>query len=185
MRQVQGSEQHARDGKHDCICTYARPGSMVMESGPPLRVQLPACGWHIGFRALLDGRTIIEVTDCHGRIIGQVTSTRQPIWSIDAGWIRYSRHPGNDQQWLALAIGRATTATGQPTVTFTSSHRARHGTISSPASADSLWVFHDGLWVAVAPGRYTHVRLSARPTDRVRRLQQVFASEGVAGELPG
>lgn len=152
--------------------------SPVLQAGPPVQVRLPVGGWQVGFRAQPDGRTVIEVTDQDGSLIGLAASIRLPFLWIDAAWACYASGPGGARQWWSLAIGHVPVDAGQPTVTFTRrARRARHGRMAVPPEAvDGLWVVHDGLWVAAATGRYTRVRLTtARSAPRIRRLRLVTA----------
>jgi hypothetical protein len=144
------------------------PAAAAMQAGLPVRVRLPAGGWQVGFLVQPDGRTVVEVIDPSRSVAARVASAGSQVLSIDAGWV--GKGPG--RQWWALAIGRAPAAAGQPAVTFT--RNARRGRMAPPQEAvDGLWAIHDGLWVAAATGRYTHVRLAARSTTRVRRLRLV------------
>jgi hypothetical protein len=141
----------------------------------PVRVRLPAGGWQVGFRAQLDGRTVVEVTDPGGSLAGLVASTRLPVLSIDAGWSGCAHGLAGVRQWWALAIGHAPAGAGQPAVTFTRrARRARCGRMALPPEAvDGLWLAHDGLWVAAATGHYTHVRLTERSVTQVQPLRLV------------
>lgn len=150
-------------------------GPTVVPAGPPVRVRLPAGGWQVGFRVQPDGRTVVEVTDPAGSLAGLVTSTRLAVLSIDGGWSGSAPGLSGIRQWWALAIGHAPAGAGQPDVTFTRrTRRARRGrTALPPEAVDGLWLAHDGLWVAAATGRYTHVRLTAGSVAQVQRLRLV------------
>lgn len=141
-----------------------------MQAAPPVQVRLPAGGWQVGFRTRPDGRTVVEVTDPDGVLAGLVASAAVSILSIDAGWAGWARGPGGDRRWWALAIGHAPSAVGQPAVTFIR-RTGRDRLTLPPQKVDGIWLVQDGLWVAAASGRYTHVRLTARSVTRVRRLQ--------------
>jgi hypothetical protein len=138
-------------------------------------VRLPAGGWQVGFRARPDGRTAVEVTDPDGSLACMVNSIRLPLLSIDGGWVGCACGPPGGRQWWALAIGRVPAGAGRPAVAFTRrTRRARPGHLAMPPEAvDGLWVVHDGLWVAVAVGHYTHVRLTVPSVTRVQRLRLV------------
>ena len=150
-------------------------GPTVMLAGPLVQVRLPAGGWQVGFQVQREGRTVVEVTDPGGSLAGLVTSTRLPVVSIDAGWSGSASGLAGVKEWWALAIGHVPTRAGQPAVTFTRrTRRARRGRIAPlPEAVDGLWVAHDGLWIAAAAGRYTHVRLTARSVTQVQRLRLV------------
>jgi hypothetical protein len=138
----------------------------------PVQVRLPCGGWQVGFRTGPDGRTVVEVTDPDGALAGLAVGAVPPVpavLSIDAGWTGWTRDPGADRRWWALAIGHAPPAAGQPTVTFV--RRAGNDRLKPPQTVDGLWLVQDGLWVAAATGHYTHVRLTARSATRVQRLQ--------------
>ena len=161
-----------------------RTGPMVMRTGPPVRVRLPAGGWHVVFWAQPGGRTAVEVTDPAGSTIGWAASTLLPAVSIDAAWSGWVRGSEGSRQCWALAIGHAPAEPDQPTVTF--SRRTRGSRSALPReTVDGLWVAHDGLWVAATTGRYTHVRLTARSATHTRRLSLVMnppgGRDGVAG----
>lgn len=144
--------------------------AVVMRAGPPVQVRLPAGGWQVGFRTRPDGRTVVEVADPDGALAGLVASAAVSVLSIDAGWAGWARDPGGGRRWWALAIGHAPPAADQPVVTFI--RRTGRGRLKPPPqTVDGLWLVQDGLWVAAATGHYTHVRLTARSTTRVRRLQ--------------
>jgi hypothetical protein len=140
-----------------------------MQAVPPVQVRLSAGGWQVGFRTWPDGRTVIQVTDPDGALAGLVASGAVSVLSIDAGWAGWTRGPGGDRRWWALAIGHAPSAVGQPAVTFI--RRTGRDRLTLPQKVDGLWLVQDGLWVAAATGHYTHVRLAARSALRVRRLQ--------------
>jgi hypothetical protein len=145
--------------------------------GPPIRVRLPAGGWQVGFRVQRDGRTVVEVTDADGLLAGLVASSRLPILSIDAGWCGFSQGPAGGRRWWALAIGHVPAEAGQPSVTFTRRRsgipHGRRPSAALPRPVEGLWVARDGLWVAAAAGRYSLVRLTARSTTHLQRLQSV------------
>jgi hypothetical protein len=141
-----------------------------MQAGLPVQVRLPVGGWQVGFRTRPDGRTVVEVADPDGALAGLVASAAVSILSIDAGWAGWARDPGGGRQWWALAIGHASPAADQPAVTFI--RRTGRGRLKlPPQTVDGLWLVQDGLWVAAATGHYTHVRLTARSTTYLRRLQ--------------
>jgi hypothetical protein len=149
------------------LVTSTQP--MVIQAGPPIRVQLPAGGWHVEFWAQPYGHTAVQVTDPAGLPVGWVASALVPVVSIDAGWSGWIHGSGGSRQWWALAIGHAPTEPDRPTVTFT--RRTRRSRTALPLeTADGLWVAHDGVWVGATVGRYTHVRLTARSETRARRL---------------
>ena len=113
---------------------------------------------------------MVEVADPDGALAGLVASAAVSVPSIDAGWAGWARDPGGGRRWWALAIGHAPPAADQPAVTFI--RRTGRGRLKlPPQTVDGLWLVQDGLWVAAATGHYTHVRLAARSTTRVRRLQ--------------
>jgi hypothetical protein len=91
----------------------------VTRAGPQIRVQLPAGGWQVGFRAQHDGRTVIEVTGQDGSLAGLVASSRLPILSVDAGWCGAAREPAGGRRWWAPAIEHVPAGPDQPSVTFT------------------------------------------------------------------
>jgi hypothetical protein len=144
--------------------------SATMKAGLPIRMWLPCGGWRVGFLAWPDGRTAVEVTDLSGSVAYLVAGTGSPVVSIEAGWA------GNGGQWWALAIGRVPAEADRPSVIFTrGTRRARR---TPPQAVDGLWVVHDGLWIAAVTGRYTHVRLTAGATTRMRRLRLVTDPRG-------
>jgi len=144
--------------------------SAAVRAGLPVRMWLPDGGLQVGFLVRPDGRTAVEVTDSSGAVADLVASTGSPTLSIDGGWA------GNGGRWWALAIGRVPAEAGRPAVIFTrGTRRARR---TPPEAVDGLWVVHDGLWIAAVTGRYTHVRLTARSTTRIRRLRLVTDPRG-------
>jgi anti-sigma-K factor RskA len=137
----------------DPATRLSSPELAVTRAGPPLRVQLPAGGWQVGFRAQHDGRTVIEVTGQDGSLAGLVASSRLPILSVDAGWGGAAR---------------------EPSVTFTRRLPGARRTAARPDAVDGLWGTVDGLWAAAA-GRYTAVCCAAGPVTLTRRLRPVTA----------
>jgi hypothetical protein len=161
---------HRKEIFHDDAHAGPQHRAVVMQAGLPVQVRLPAGGWQVGFRTRPDGRTVVEVTDPDGALAGLVASATVSILSIDAGWAGWARDPGGGRRWWALAIGHAPPAADQPAVTFI--RWTGRGRLKLPPQAvDGLWLLQDGLWVAAAIGHYTHVRLTAKSTTRVRRLQ--------------
>jgi hypothetical protein len=145
--------------------------------GPPIRVQLPAGGWQVGFRVQRDGRTVVEVIDAGGTLVGLVASSRLPILSIDAGWRGCTRDPAGDRRWWALAIGHVPAEAGQPSVTFTRARGAlrpgRRPSAALPRPVEGLWIARDGLWVAAAAGHYSLIQLTTHSSTRLQRLHPV------------
>lgn len=129
-----------------------------------VRVRLPVGGWQVGFLVKPDGRTAVEVVDTDGWRTVLAVSTDQPMLSIDAGWVGFTADPHRGKRWWALAVGRTPAQARQPTVIFTRKASDR---------VDGLWVVHDGLWVAVATGEYTHVWLIGESGSHVKRLHAV------------
>jgi hypothetical protein len=145
----------------------------VSRADQPLRVRLPAGGWHVSFRAQHDGRTVIEVTGQGGSLVGLVVSSRLPTLSVDAAWGGAARKPDGGRRWWALAIGHGPDGQGQPSVTFTRRLPGARRTATRPDAVDGLWVIVDGLWVAAAAGRYAAVRCAAGPVTVTRPLTPV------------
>jgi hypothetical protein len=134
-----------------------------------------------------DGHTAVEVADPDGSLTGLVSSTLLPVLSIDAGWSGSACAHTGVKQWWALAIGHVPAGADQPAVTFIRrTLRPHRGRIALPPEAvDGLWVTHEGLWIAAAAGRYTHVRLTAGPVRQVRRLRLVADLPAAPGPLRG
>jgi hypothetical protein len=142
----------------------------MMPDWPMVQVRMPVGGWQLGLQAQPECRTLIEVTDSRGSLVGLIVSIQHQAPSIDEAWHGHVFGPSGRRQWWALAVGHAPTDEGQPTVTF--ARRTRHnGTTLLPESVDGLWLVHDGLWVAATTGRYTHVRLTTPSGTHVQRLR--------------
>jgi hypothetical protein len=141
---------------------------------PVVQVRLPVGGWRVGFHVQPDGRSLIEVTDPDGSLVGLVASSYEPVLSIAEAWTGHARSLGGCRQWWALAIGH-TPVEGWPTVSFTrrlgDSSRGRQ--IARLETVDGLWLVHDGVWVAVTTGHYSHVRLTLQAATCVRGLSMV------------
>jgi hypothetical protein len=145
-------------------------------SWPRVQVLLPVAGWRLAIQAQPESRTLIEVTSARGSLVGLVLSSQQPMAnSIDEAWHGHVCGAKGRRQWWALAIGHAPAGEGQLAVTFSRRRRGlSHCGTSLPLEVvDGLWLVHDGLWVAAAAGRYTHVRLVAQSATHVCRLRQV------------
>jgi hypothetical protein len=149
---------------------------------PQISARLPVSDWQIRWRRQPDGRTVLEVTDQAGNLIGLVASTRLPIVSVDGAWRGTRRSADGSRQRWALAIGHACTLDGPLTVTFTG--RARRTTIH-PATVD-------GLWVAAVTGHYTAARchtpggasaLQLMPVT-TRHRTELKINDNIEGEIP-
>jgi hypothetical protein len=142
----------------------------MMRSRPRVQVRLPVGGWQLCFQAQAESRTLIEVTDARGSLVGLVLSgEHEAPPSIAEAWHGRVCAPSGCRQWWALAIGHASADEGQLAVIFTRRTRSSSGL----EAVDGLWLVHDGLWVAATTGRYTHVRLTTRSDTHMRRLQQL------------
>jgi hypothetical protein len=149
-------------------------GPAMIPAGLPVRLRLSAGPWEVGFQVQRDSRTVVEVTDLAGSLIGLAASTRLPLVSIDAAWSGQTRNPSGGRQWWALAIGHAQAGAGPSTAAFIRRRRrARRSTGHPPEVVDGLWVAWEGVWAAAAIGRYTAVRLTAQSTTHVRRLRTI------------
>jgi hypothetical protein len=144
----------------------------MMRSRPRVQIQLPVGGWQLCFQAQAESRTLIEVTDARGSLVGLVLSgEHEAPPSIGEAWHGHVCAASGCRQWWALAVGHASADEGQMAVTFT--RRMRRTSNSGLEAVDGLWLVHDGLWVAATAGRYTHVRLTTRSDTQMRRLQQL------------
>jgi hypothetical protein len=131
--------------------------------GPTLWARLPAGGWQVGFWVDPDGRTLADVADSAGSLAYRLASARRAVPSIDGAWAGRAPGPDSEDHCWALAIGHAPTGLGH-VVSFVRMARAagRDEVTLPPDASSGFWVAEDGLWVAAAAGRYTHVRLTAQ-----------------------
>jgi hypothetical protein len=136
---------------------------MMTTPGPTLWARLPVGGWQVGFWVDPNGRTLVDVADSAGSLASRLASARRAAPSIDAAWAGCTPGPEKEDQSWALAIGHTPTGLGH-VVSFVRMTRAagRDQVTLPPGDHSGFWVAEDGLWVAAAAGRYTHVRLTAR-----------------------
>jgi hypothetical protein len=148
---------------------------MQPRTEPTFWARVPAGGWTVGVWVGPDGHTVADVTSPSGTLAYLTSSsTRQAGLSIDAGWAGCGAGPDGKRQWWALAIGHAAAGLSQ-VVSFgrrASGRRIERMTLPSEAPS-GLWMVHDGLWIAAAIGRYTHVRLTAQSTEHIQALDLV------------
>jgi hypothetical protein len=143
-------------GAVSALDRYPSPtsGPVGSRSGSSSCGRLAVSGWCIRRHVQPDGRTVIEVSDETGELVGLVAGTRLPILSADAGWRGTTRGAGGARHWWALAIGHVPAGAGRPVVTFArgrpGSSYARRTTVR-PANMG-------GLWVAAVSERCTTVR---------------------------
>jgi hypothetical protein len=127
---------------------------------------LDVSGWTLHRRRQRNGRTVIEIADDYGDLVGLITSARLPMLSVDSAWRGRGYDVSGTRQWWALAMGHASVKDEDPVVTFTRRIRARgypHRTAVRPQRLD-------GLWVAAIPGLYTAVSCRQGTELRIRRL---------------
>ena len=150
---------------------------------------LPAGGWQLGFWADVDGRTQLDVLDATGTLVYRAAApadqaSRTPP-SIDGAWTGTSPHtkPDGQPRCWALAVGHTPDGILHAVSFVDASRDPRRERGAYPWDAMSgLRVTEDGLWVAAAVGRFTHVRLVAQSTDLLCPLYRVKAASSV---LPG
>jgi hypothetical protein len=139
------------------IVTLPTARTLVLAPVPPATpatpVTLPLSGWHVSRLEQPDGRSLLEVADADGDLVGLAGSTIRPALSVDAAWRGVGYDASGNRRWWALAIGHAGANGAQPVVTFTRHVDAnRH-----PRRAvvrHSTW---HGLWLAAAAGPYTSI----------------------------
>jgi hypothetical protein len=142
---------------------------MMTTLGDPLWARLPAGGWQVGFRLDSRGRTSVDVADPWGMVAYRVTATRGQGPSVDVACAGRALGRGRSALCWALAVGHAPAEAGQAvSVTFTG---APDGQDEPPAGRSEFRVTADGLWVAAAAGRYTHVRLTTPSATVLRPLR--------------
>ena len=148
---------------------------MQPRTEPTFWARVPAGGWTVGVWVGADGRAMADVTSPSGTLAYLTSSsTCQEGSSIDAAWAGCGAGPDGKRQWWALAIGHASAGLSQ-VVAFgrrASGRRIERMTLPSEA-ASGMWMVHDGLWIAAATGRYTHVRLTARSTEHIQPMELV------------
>jgi hypothetical protein len=147
---------------------------MQPQTEPTFWARVPAGGWKVGVWVGPDGHTVADVTSSSGTLAYVTSGTRRADVSIDAGWAGCGPGPDGKRQWWALAIGHASVGLNH-VVSFgrrASGRRIERMTLPSEAPS-GMWMVHDGLWIAAAVGRYTHVRLTARSTERIQALELV------------
>jgi hypothetical protein len=148
---------------------------MQMQAEPTFWARVPAGGWQVGVWVGPDGLVVADVTSPGGTLAYLTSSgTGQADPSIDAGWAGCGAGPDGKRQWWALAIGHASPRLSH-VVSFgrhASGRRIERMTLPSEAPS-GLWMVLEGLWIAAAVGRYTHVRLTAQSTERIQPLELV------------
>jgi GNAT superfamily N-acetyltransferase len=127
---------------------------------------LPIAGWSLHRRKQPDERTVIEVNDDTGDLIGLITSTSVPILTVDAAWRGRGHALDGTRRWWALAIGHASSNDDNSVVTFARHVRA-HGSLRRTVVPTSRL---QGLWIAAVPGLYTMITCRQGPEHRIRRL---------------
>jgi len=147
---------------------------MQPRTEPTFWARVPAGGWTVGVWVGPDGHTMADVTSSRGALAYLTSSgTGRADLSIDAGWAGCGAGPDGRRQWWALAIGHASAGLCQ-VVSFGRRASGRIERMTLPSEATSgLWMVHDGLWIAAAAGRYTHVRLTAQSTEHIQALDLV------------
>jgi hypothetical protein len=129
-------------------------------------ISLPIDGWQLRHRVLPNGRTVVEICDASGDLIGLIMSTNLPMLSVDAAWRGIGHDSAGAPRWWALAIGHASPDDDEPVITFrrrAQPHQLPHRAIVRPVRLS-------GLWIASAPGLYTTVSCRHRTQHTVRRL---------------
>jgi hypothetical protein len=143
--------------------------------GPTLWARLPAGGWQVGFWVDAGGRTLVDVADSLGSLAYRLASARRAVPSIDAAWAGHALSPVGDGQCWALAMGHAPAGLGHVVSFIRLAREGGPDQITLPPDAPSgFWVADDGLWVAAAIGRYTHVRLRAQSEVLLYPLRPVI-----------
>jgi hypothetical protein len=139
---------------------------------PTLWTRLPAGGWQVGFWVDESGRTLFDVADALGTLTYRMAGVRQAPPSIDAGWWGSGHGPDGAASSWALALGRLP-AEDSYAVTFVSA-----GGLQTPALLpDGILggqTRRNGLWMAAAVGRYSHVRLILRSGARQYPLTPAY-----------
>jgi hypothetical protein len=149
---------------------------MMTTPGPTLWARLPAGGWQIGFWVDPGGRTLVDVADSGGSLAYRLGGARRAAPSVEEGWAGCAPSAGGDGQRWALAVGHAPTGRGHLVsfVRLTREGGHDHDQLMLPPEAPSgFWVADDGLWVAAAAGRYTHVRLIAQSATLLHPLRPI------------
>ena len=130
---------------------------------------LPVSGWHVDWYQDRHGRSVIEIANADGDLVGLATSTPLPMLSVDAAWRGTGHDRDGVRQWWALAIGHASAADALPVVSFTRRLGPTGRTLRSVVQP----ALRSGLWVAAVPGAYTAVSCSQDTAHRIRRLAPV------------
>jgi hypothetical protein len=137
---------------------------MLQDLDGPL---LAASGWTLHQRRQRNGRTVIEIADDGGELVGLITSAQLPMLSVDSGWRGRKYDATGTRQWWALAMGHASANDEDPIVTFTRRLSPRgypQRTVVRPLRVDGLWV------AAAVGGLYTAVSCRQGSEYRIRRL---------------
>jgi hypothetical protein len=149
------------------------PSPPSTSGGDPLlnladRIPLPLEGWHLRHTMQANGRSVVEVSDATGDLVGLITSTSLPILSVDAAWRGVGYDAAGERQWWALAMGHAPADDdAEPVVTFT--RRAGRRLPARRAVVRPLRI--QGLWVASTPGLWAAVSCRQGTDHQVRRLR--------------
>lgn len=169
---------------------------MIMMLTDPLWARLPVGGWQVGFRLDSCGRTVIDVADPWGTVAYRVTVARRQAPSVDVACAGRARGRGQASLCWALAVGHAPAEDGRTvSVTFTGPQAgagaAPGGDGPPPGQGPSAGIRSefrltgDGLWVAAASGRYTHVRLATRSATVLQALRPVTETVAETVAKPG
>ncbi|MCU1656731.1 MAG: hypothetical protein JWO57_1387 [Pseudonocardiales bacterium] len=143
---------------------------LLDEAQSPDGAALPLSAWSLHRRVQRNGRTVIEVNDDGGDLVGLITSTSLPMLSVDGAWRGRGYRADGTPQWWALAIGHATASDDEPVVTFT----RRRGQRGAPPRRIVVRPSRlQGLWVAAVPGLHTAVTCQQGAEHRIRRLAPV------------
>jgi hypothetical protein len=147
---------------------------MMTTPGPTLWARLPAGGWQIGFWVDPGGRTLVDVADSVGSLAYRLVSTLRAEATVEEGWAGCAPSESRDDQRWALAVGHAPAGRGHLVSFVRLTREGDHDQLVLPPEAPSgFWVADDGLWVAAAAGRYTHVRLIAQSATLLHPLRPI------------